>query len=814
MQNVTSPDNRQKSQKPIEQSSAVANLPTQVMGQSNQLPQVAADVNGVSVMSLSDDKISSKKREKVNNNGEKVTPVNIDTFSPKNIPVISVVEDGENTQPLVDDWLKLFLRHSQLLMAVIEPNEFTLKYANNYFCRMTGIAPGQDGTGKLNDLATAGIRLLDLFPDLKDSELGALYRQQILHLVLGDFYHVDLPALRLLNEPVIVSINSHLYPDPRIIELCLRADELKVSRIDQSINEFADLHSQKDTIENLAKKILSSHQMIALSDRLRWENYKIEGLLLLEGLDVTDRENIRHITRLLIDRDSILRPEKFRQINQKLKNLFRASNSMILSVEDQQARLFIGNDRKELRAKIYSIASLQGSHFLRAADLNRVTNIPDLSKDCQTDCERSLLNQGIRSLLLIPLVVKGIKNHPKQQLAGVVGITSDRPYNFDSLDCKQAEELIPAFAAALRQAIQQRFTNIHPAVEWRFLQEAERRSWGMPPEAIVFNNVYPLYGISDIRGSSEERNRSIQADLLEQFRLALNIVDAVCKFQNTSLGEQLRLDLLDYIETLKGQITVDAEVTALKYLSERIDIYFDYFSQCGSEAMAAVNAYRNSCANDHKSVYVSRALYDQMISQINTKLKETWESWQVRMQQIIPHYCDIECTDGINHMIYVGESIDPKFSPFHLRSLRYEQLKAVCDCARTAFSLHKEYHTQMEVTHLVLVQDLTVDIFHDDNTEKLFEVRGTRDIRYEIVKKRIDKATDEKTGTRITQPGMLTLVYSTEEEWQEYQEYLRYLARENWVDTDIISGTVEPLQGITGLKFARVNILPTPVEEK
>jgi hypothetical protein len=114
----------------------------------------------------------------------------------------------------------------------------------------------------------------------------------------------------------------------------------------------------------------------------------------------------------------------------------------------------------------------------------------------------------------------------------------------------------------------------------------------------------------------------------------------------------------------------------------------------------------------------------------------------------------------------------------------------------------------MEVTHLVLVQDQTVDIIHDENTEKLFEVRGTRDIRYEIVKKRIDKAVDEQARTRITQPGMLTLVYSTEEEWAEYQQYLRYLARDGWVDTEIQCGTVEPLQGITGLRFARVRILP------
>jgi hypothetical protein len=207
---------------------------------------------------------------------------------------------------------------------------------------------------------------------------------------------------------------------------------------------------------------------------------------------------------------------------------------------------------------------------------------------------------------------------------------------------------------------------------------------------------------------------------------------------------------------------------------------------------------------------VSRARYDQTISKINSLLKETWERWQVRMQQIIPHYCDVESTDGINHMIYLGESIDSKFSVYHLRSLRYEQLRAICDCARTAFKFQTLYDTQMEVTHLVLIQDITVDIIHDENTDKLFDVQGTRDIRYEIVKKRIDKAVDEQARTRITQPGMLTLVYSNEEEWAEYQQYLRYLGREGWVDTEIQSGTVEPLQGITGLKFSRVRVLPAP----
>lgn len=699
-------------------------------------------------------------------------------------------------------WLSHFQYHSQLLMAMVEPGSFTLRYANDYFCSLMGIAD------TYSDLTNREIRLPDLLPDLKSTAVEALYRQHVLHLVLRDIYQIKIPRLRLLDQPVIVSLKSPLYPETRLIEFAFRSEQLTIARLDAQVDEFADLDLEQLLGEDRSAQLLDAAQLEAWRVRLRLENYQLSGQLLLEGSDVTERETIRHIIGLLIDRDSILRPDKFRRINKRLRSLFRATNSLIMSVENEQMRLFMSTERKELRASVYSMHSLAESHFSRSADANRVWNIADLSLDCQSDCERMLVHQGVRSMLLIPLVVRAIKNKGAKQLAGIVGLISDRHHNFDGLDCKYAEELMPAFTAALRQAIQQRFTNIHPAVEWRFLQEAERRSWGLSSEPIVFANVYPLYGISDIRGSSEERNRAIQADLLEQFQLGMRVVEAVCQFQESSLGEQLQLDLLDYIEQIKERVTVDAEVSALRVLGDRLEVYLDYFAQCGTDALAAVETYRQSCNNSHKSVYISRARYDQTISQINSLLKETWERWQVRMQQIAPHYCDVESTDGINHMIYVGESIDSKFSVYHLRSLRYEQLRAVCDCARTAFKFQTLYNTQMEVTHLILVQDLTVDIIHDENTEKLFEVRGTRDIRYEIVKKRIDKAVDEESRTRITQPGMLTLVYSSEEEWAEYQQYLRYLSREGWIEPEIQSGTVEPLQGITGLKFARVRVLP------
>ncbi len=699
------------------------------------------------------------------------------------------------------NWLNRLQQHSKLLMALVEPNHFTLQYANESFCRITGI------TALNFNVQNQGIHLWELFLDVDKTLQEKLYRRHLLTVVLRDLYHIEQTCWRVLDEPMMACLKSSSNAEPRCIQFWLRSEHLKVERIDPQIDEFADLGLSELPVEQIIPQE-------SWEERLQLDNYRVKGQLLWEGLDVTHQEIIRRLINLLIERDSVLRPDKFQVFNQQMRSLFRAENILLLRVKRQEVKLFTNEDDRVMQTKVYPLESLQNSHFIRAAQANSVYRVPNLCSDCQTEFEQNLVNDGVRSLLLIPLLVSTseAEESPKQ-LMGMVGLTSTHPNNFDQLDISHAEALIPALASALRQAAQGQFNHIHPSVEWRFLEEAERRSWGLPPEPIIFTNVHPMYGISDIRGSSDERNRSIQADLLAQFNLAVGVVDAVYQNQELPFLEQLRLDLLAYMERLNKGVMVDAEVTAVQYLRTNLEIYFDYFRQCSEEAEKAVNTYKQACTNDHQCVYVARDRYDKMIHEINNRLRETWERWQVRMQQIIPHYCDLDLTDGMDHMIYVGASINPQFTLFHLHCLRYEQLRAICDCARTCFGLRDRYDTPLQVTHLVLVQDTTVDIFHDEQTEKLFDLRGsTRDTRYEIVKKRIDKALDTQTQTRITQPGMLTLVYSTQEEWNEYQQYFRYLAREGWVDTQIQSSTVEPLQGITGLKYARVRILPAPEE--
>lgn len=714
----------------------------------------------------------------------------------------------------VPAWFNLLQHHSQLVMAVVEvstrlkasPQAHRIIFANDYFGRLTGLGPTAHPV-PMGDLAW-------LTPSVSQT-LRHRFRLHFLQALLGQLYGSEVWVTpRLRHEPLMVSLTNPETNQIRHIELRLRTaeDGLQVLAIAPDLEaSLRDCWPDGPTPAQVTTQLLTKGSPLnRLLGKLYPHRYTIQGQVLIEGTDVTERETSRALIHLLVGRESVVGTEQFVQANGLMKQLFGAQDSFLLIAENDRAQLWTALDRADWHNQTYTLGELQGSAFLRATEQGEVLTIPDLSLTCPTAGERALVAAGAKSLLLIPLVMRNPAiGHSTSQMFGLVGLTSTKPYAFNQSDCSLATTLIPALTASMRHSVRDRFTNIHPSVRWRFEQEAERLSLGLPPAPIVFEGVYPLYGISDIRGSSDERNHAIQADLLAQFRLALTVVDAVRSTAvHNALVEQLWLDLQDRIAKLEEGVTVDAEVTLLRYLQTEVEAHFPYFAQACPAASETISRYQNAMDEEHGCIYTTRAIYDQTISYINNLLRETWNHWQQSMQAITPHYCDLEATDGIDHMIYTGKAIDPQFTDFQLKALRYEQLRAVCDCARQGLALKQKYNTDMVITHLVLVQAVTVDIVHDETTERLFDVRGTRDTRYEIVKKRIDKACDAATGERITQPGMLTIVYSTSEEWEEYHRYLRYLHREGFVSDAIEEGNVEPLQGVNGLKFARVQVLP------
>jgi hypothetical protein len=88
--------------------------------------------------------------------------------------------------------------------------------------------------------------------------------------------------------------------------------------------------------------------------------------------------------------------------------------------------------------------------------------------------------------------------------------------------------------------------------------------------------------------------------------------------------------------------------------------------------------------------------------------------------------------------------------------------------------------------------------------EKQFDIDGSYNVRYEIAKKRIDKAKIKGSTERITQKGKLVIVYSNVHEETEYLGYINLLQHKGLLDDNIEQFEVEDLQGLVGLKAIRV----------
>jgi hypothetical protein len=161
----------------------------------------------------------------------------------------------------------------------------------------------------------------------------------------------------------------------------------------------------------------------------------------------------------------------------------------------------------------------------------------------------------------------------------------------------------------------------------------------------------------------------------------------------------------------------------------------------------------------------------------------------------------------------VGASLqeDGSFAPIYLRNLRIWQLMMMCGIVWEIERIRPRMTTPLDVAHLLLVQSSPLAIRFDAD-EKQFDVDGAYNIRYEIVKKRIDKAWVRGRREQLTQPGRIAIVYSHEREAAEYREYIEFLQSRGYITDPIEHLELEDLQGASGLQAIRVTVAPTPVD--
>ena len=76
---------------------------------------------------------------------------------------------------------------------------------------------------------------------------------------------------------------------------------------------------------------------------------------------------------------------------------------------------------------------------------------------------------------------------------------------------------------------------------------------------LLFENIYPLYGQIDIKGSSEARNWATQQDLKIQLNSVNLILNKAYKIESLPIYEQYMYQINNYLDGLDNHFQVDSE---------------------------------------------------------------------------------------------------------------------------------------------------------------------------------------------------------------------------------------------------------------
>jgi hypothetical protein len=95
-------------------------------------------------------------------------------------------------------------------------------------------------------------------------------------------------------------------------------------------------------------------------------------------------------------------------------------------------------------------------------------------------------------------------------------------------------------------------------------------------EPIAFRDVFPLYAISDIRGSSTYRSAAIQADLLAQLDLARQVLATARAARPLPILDQLAHRIDAHVADLEVNLKSGDELAVIEFLRADIEALFGH----------------------------------------------------------------------------------------------------------------------------------------------------------------------------------------------------------------------------------------------
>jgi len=576
--------------------------------------------------------------------------------------------------------------------------------------------------------------------------------------------------------------------------------------------------------------LLDSYEDIALwKEKFPPDSWVMKGFTIMTLVDVT----IQNAVSIL--KDHLLGKSSGNDIQQTLCSIFRSifqindiNVGLTLYNQDtgkisnmgfgHKIKSFILPDKEEEdRQHIFCDGSyhalIKRQSYFAVADIDTF-----LVANPGSELAHILKKQNFKSFILAPVI-------KDKAMLGFIEVVSSGAGEFNSVNATKLDLVMPflvdaidhklsEFQNSIRAVIQNNYTSLHPSVNWKFEREAKSYINSLAGgldyniKEIRFKKVFPFYGQVDIRNSSATRNSSVKSDLENQLNHLIAILKQLNQNKPVESAERHLGVLQGYLEDMSDGVKADTEQSINHYLELNIYPLLSPVGKFKKPLAKRIGDYFKQIDSLTGEFYINRRNYEKTLVLVNDKLLDILDKRQAEIQQFYPHYYERFKTDGVEHSLYAGSAITPdkKFNDIVLQRLRLWQLLVTAEMEMEQFRLKSILPYHLGVTTLILVFTTPIDIrFRMD--EKHFDIDGAYNIRYEVIKKRIDKAFVKGTQERITHRGKITIVYSKEEEEYEYLKYLAMLQAAGIIENKIEKIEIEDLQGVSGLKALRSAIL-------
>ena len=554
----------------------------------------------------------------------------------------------------------------------------------------------------------------------------------------------------------------------------------------------------------------------------------LKGFGIVTLFDVTMENSISNLKSNLIKAESNITIMNL--IERSFKSIFKIASLKVgivflnhtmddyfLIANDMQMPSFFNHSKLDLDAELKKQSILFFKEVAKTDDFYCVSDIDDLIARPEISLYAQFLkSNNIESFILAKL-------NKVDTFQGFIEVVCDKKYALHSVNAKKLDAVLPFINDTVDRIdseiknqfeaiIQREFTTIHPSVYWKFLDESRNYfRYSNQKTTYVFNEiefemVYPLYGETDIKGSSLLRNLATQNDLKNQLNELISMFDFVRNIESNLLFEQRFTELNSFKEQLLESLDTYLEFQIQSYINHNIHPVLNKFAEY--DLMKPIVASYFEKLDESKTKYCpSRKKYDETITLVNKNLSEVIDISQNKIQKTFPHYFERFKSDGIEYNAFIGASISPNliYDDLYLFNLRLWQIQVMCEMVRKHYVFNATLDLSIELTSLIFVYNLPINIrFRFD--EKRFDVATSSDVRFQMIKKRIDKSHKKNTNERIVQPRFLTIVYLNETDKTAYLRFLNFLTEKQYVSGKIEDLEIEDLQDVTGLRALRIKI--------